>query len=100
VSKPLVRFREARGLSQAGLAKLAGISQTLLWKLEHRDHTPKGLRTALALAAALGVEVVDLWPDAAPVVGKARPRPGPQPSPNKGTRSRIAPYGTTRQKAG
>ena len=59
-------LRETAGLSQAKLAKLAHVSQTLLWKLEHRTKEPKGLRTAFALAEALDCAVSDIWPEAVP----------------------------------
>jgi transcriptional regulator with XRE-family HTH domain len=68
----LTALRKARGYSGRKLAELAGISQPLLWKLEHdpKSRTPKGLKTALAIAAVLRVKVLDIWPDAAP-----QPRP-------------------------
>jgi DNA-binding XRE family transcriptional regulator len=71
----LVALREAHGYSQAVLARLAGISQTLLWKLERRNHTPKGLKTALALADVFRVPITDIWPGAAPATTSPQHRP-------------------------
>jgi transcriptional regulator with XRE-family HTH domain len=84
--KPLVVLRQARGLSQASVAKATGISQTLLWKLEHATRAPKGLRTALTLAAFYDVPVTDIWPEAAPVAhnrAAASPTPLPQHRPSR-----------------
>lgn len=56
----LRRIREERGHSQAGLAKLARVSQQLISRLESgRDQTTKKLP---ALATALGVLVTELDP--------------------------------------
>jgi transcriptional regulator with XRE-family HTH domain len=62
----LARLRKARGLSQPKLAALAGISQPVLWRYERGDNEPKGLKSALALAAVLRCKVTDIWPHLAP----------------------------------
>jgi DNA-binding XRE family transcriptional regulator len=85
----LPSLRAERGLSQAALAKLAGISQTLLWKLEHRTKEPKGLRTAFALAEALHCAVSDIWPEAVPTTAPQHRRARGAVSGSGGTR-RVA----------
>jgi DNA-binding XRE family transcriptional regulator len=56
--KRLKELRERAGLSQAELARLANLSQKGIsnWELGQRE---PGLAAAVALARALGVEVVD-----------------------------------------
>ncbi len=53
-------LRDARrrlGLTQAGLAERAGLTQATVSKIE-RDVAPPGLDTILKLAAVLGLELV------------------------------------------
>lgn len=51
--------REMLNLSQADLAKRAGVTQTTIWMYENGESTPK-LAIAIALAKALGVTVEQL----------------------------------------
>lgn len=55
-AQALKRLREAAGLSQAALAKRAGMNRFTVAKLEQGLHEPSWA-TANALAKALGVEV-------------------------------------------
>jgi transcriptional regulator with XRE-family HTH domain/molybdate-binding protein len=79
----LRRRRIAAGLSQMALARAAGLSRQLVSAVESGRHAP-GVAAAMALAAALGTTVEDLFgaapqdhraalggdvPDGAPVVG-------------------------------
>lgn len=84
---PLTRWRIARGFTQNGLAKRVGIAQPTLWELEQSQRAPKGLRTALALAAALEVPVEALWPE-------VTPQRGPQPQPARRVSRRQQPSPT------
>lgn len=61
----LKAIRERRGLSQQELAERVGLSQPALSKLERGKHAPKGLASALAIAAVLRVSVRTIWPGAA-----------------------------------
>jgi transcriptional regulator with XRE-family HTH domain len=61
----LKALREAAGYSTRELADAAGIGLVQIWRFEHGTG-PKGLKPALALAAALRCKVTDIWPDAAP----------------------------------
>ena len=59
------RLREARkamGLTQYGLAKLAGTYQTRIWQWEHGHYTPRKPQKE-ALALALNTAVTDIFPD-------------------------------------
>jgi transcriptional regulator with XRE-family HTH domain len=53
--------REKLGMSQAGLAKAAGLSQQNLSRLE--NNFSKGTRNVGKLAAVLGCDITDLDPD-------------------------------------
>lgn len=75
VVPPLAALRKARGLTQPQLARLAGISQPVLWRYERGDNEPKGLRSALALAAVLRVKVTTIWPHLAPTTAPQHRRP-------------------------
>jgi len=55
----LVREREARGISQAQLARSVNKTQQWLWKIEHGEQVI-GLQQAIALAAGVGVPLADL----------------------------------------
>jgi DNA-binding XRE family transcriptional regulator len=58
---PLARIRWLRGHSQASLGHAAGgLHRNTIYALEHGRQP--NMRTALRVAAALGVEVADLWP--------------------------------------
>ena len=61
----LKALREARGLSGAALARLSGVPQPMVSRFE-RSTMPKGLASALAIAAVLRVKVTDIWPEADP----------------------------------
>jgi transcriptional regulator with XRE-family HTH domain len=79
----LKALREAAGYSTRELADAAGIGLVQIWRFEHGTG-PKGLKPALALAAALRCKVTDIWPDAKPVVGARRPHPRPQHAQSEG----------------
>jgi putative molybdopterin biosynthesis protein len=59
---PLTRLRHERGLSQAGLAQVAGISRQSLHQIETARSVP-GVDVALRLARALGCSVEELFGD-------------------------------------
>lgn len=59
--EPLTVYRTLRSLTQAELAVLAGVSRQTVCNLERRRHGPR-LRTALALAEALDVDPLNLFP--------------------------------------
>jgi len=60
----LREIRERRALSQAELAKEAGISKNALGQLERGDFNPRPV-TVRKLAEALGVQPSDLWEESA-----------------------------------
>jgi transcriptional regulator with XRE-family HTH domain len=72
----LKALREAAGLSTYALARLSHVKQPQVWRYE-RMAAPKGLKSVLAIAAALGVSLTAIWPEVAPttVVGLPTPRP-------------------------
>lgn len=55
----LARLRQARNLSQRGLAEVAGIPHRTISRLEKGDHTNPTLRTLLALQRALGLASIE-----------------------------------------
>ena len=57
VAVMIARLREERGLSQRDLAKIVGIKQPQIARLEKGDHLPS-LETLLRLADALSARVV------------------------------------------
>lgn len=60
-------LREAAGLTQAQLAERAGVSRQAIGAVEAGRHLPR-VDTALAMAAALNVDVTDIFgPELAPV---------------------------------
>lgn len=58
--KDVKRIRKARGLSQAELADMVGVTQGLISKIEHGDANPT-LDTILRLASALQVSPAILF---------------------------------------
>jgi DNA-binding XRE family transcriptional regulator len=58
---PLRELREAAGLAQAGLAVQAGCSPTTVLIIERWGHVPSA-PVRQRLAAALGVDVLEIWP--------------------------------------
>lgn len=60
-------LREARGLTQYGLAERAGLSRQLVGAIEARRHSPS-VGAALAVARALGTTVEELFAEPAPAV--------------------------------
>jgi DNA-binding XRE family transcriptional regulator len=58
---PLRRLRLVRGLPQAGLAVQAGCSPTTVLIIERWGHVPSP-PVRQRLAAALGVDVREIWP--------------------------------------
>jgi transcriptional regulator with XRE-family HTH domain len=74
MAERLKRMREAAGLSQAGLARRAGVPLRTYQEWEYARRTPL-LSAAVKLAAALGVSVDELagvveWPPARRKGGK------------------------------
>lgn len=65
VGRRVRALREARGLSQAALARAAGVERTWLIHLEQGKIRQPSVEKALALARALGVPVEALADDAA-----------------------------------
>jgi DNA-binding XRE family transcriptional regulator/molybdate-binding protein len=63
----LQSLREERGLTQAELAAAAGISRQMVGAIEAGRHLPR-VDAAIALAAALGIAVEELFPRAADAV--------------------------------
>lgn len=59
LARNLIALRNARGLSQEGLALQAGVDRTFVSKIERRVANPS-LATVSALAAVLDVSVVSL----------------------------------------
>jgi DNA-binding XRE family transcriptional regulator len=57
-------LRHARGLTQAGLAAAAGLGLRTVIRVEHGEVEPT-LRTARAIARALGVSLDDVFTEAA-----------------------------------
>ncbi|MDA8216109.1 MAG: helix-turn-helix domain-containing protein [Dehalococcoidales bacterium] len=58
----MIRFREARGLTQGQLALKAGVAQAHLSRLESGDRVDLKLSTLNKIARALGVRPQDLMP--------------------------------------
>jgi transcriptional regulator with XRE-family HTH domain len=72
----LKALREARGWTRYRLAKLAGLTNEGVVKLEEPGADPK-LSTLVKLAGAFGVKVCELLPEATPAPQPARKkRPG------------------------
>lgn len=62
IARRLIAYRQAHGLTQRELARLAGVPQPVIARLESGRHTP-ALRTLERLAQRLGLAlVVDLVP--------------------------------------
>jgi DNA-binding XRE family transcriptional regulator len=57
---PLREWREYRGMTQAALSEASGVRQATISGIEKKGSEP-ALKTARALAAALGVDVDDLF---------------------------------------
>lgn len=76
--RPLRAARERAGLSQADLARAAGVSRQLISAVEGGRHAP-AVDTAIRIARALGASVEDLFgppvatPDAPRLLGAPRP---------------------------
>ncbi len=60
-AKRLKELRERQKLSQAQLAERAGVSQGLIWQLEHGLKQP-GLATLVRIAEALGASPSEFVP--------------------------------------
>lgn len=68
VAIELVRYRGERQLSQRGLAKLLGMSQPQIARLEIGEHNPR-METLVRLSSSLGLEFkIDIRPEAEPEV--------------------------------
>lgn len=67
----LRRCRILKGMRQADLAERAGCSRDTIARLEAGKNQPQ-LRTALAIAAALGAPVEAIFPGSAPPGGAGR----------------------------
>lgn len=57
IEQDLIKLREQRGLSQAQLARILGVSQPAIAKLESGRERNVGLRTLVRCATALGASV-------------------------------------------
>jgi transcriptional regulator with XRE-family HTH domain len=73
----LLRAREASGMSQERLANAAGVSTFTYRKLEKGESNPgtpanPRLRTLVALAEILGIDLIQLLPPTAPKVAVGR----------------------------
>ena len=62
-SRVVKRHREAKGLSRAALAEMAGLHQTYIGLLEREERSPN-LDTAKAIADALGVPLAQMIAEA------------------------------------
>ena len=62
VGSRIRRLREARGLSQAALARKAGVTRLTVIRIE-MDHQSPTLASLAGLARALGVKLRALIPD-------------------------------------
>ena len=60
LGQTLLRLRTQRGLSQTALARKAGVTRSLLSKLEHGTHAGTSLPILQALAHALRCSVATL----------------------------------------
>ena len=73
VANEIVRFRIEHGLTQSGLARLVGVSQAAIGRLELGEHEPK-ISTLQKLSQVLGITFVDtIHPAQAPQPGSASP---------------------------
>ncbi len=63
LGRNLLRLREARGLSQAALARAAEVSQALISRLEAGERQDAGGALLQRIARALGVTVDELLRD-------------------------------------
>lgn len=61
IGRALARIRRRAGLTQEGLAERAGVSVSVIRKLERADRDSASLPTLRKLASALGVTTVDLF---------------------------------------
>jgi transcriptional regulator with XRE-family HTH domain len=57
IEQDLIALREARGLSQRQLAKVAGVAQPMIARIESGKVSNFELKTLVRLAAALGARV-------------------------------------------
>ncbi len=69
VARNMRRLRVARGVSQEAFADLAGIDRTYVSRLERRLENPT-VTVMEKVAAALGVEISDLFADPGPLDAK------------------------------
>ncbi len=68
IALELVRYRGAHELSQRGLARLVGMSQPQVARLELGEYNPR-VETLVRLSAALGLEFrINIRPEAEPEV--------------------------------
>jgi len=71
VAMRVIGYRVDRGLSQTGLARLLGMHQPAIARLEAGDHEPS-LATLSRLARVLGIEFhIDITPEAFKLRGTA-----------------------------
>jgi len=63
MQETLTRKRESKGLKQVDLARLAGISESLLSRIESGHVKRPSFETVRRLAAALGTRPEKLFPD-------------------------------------
>jgi DNA-binding XRE family transcriptional regulator len=65
----LKRVRRAHGLAQYGLAAQAGVSPTMVSAIERWNYHPTAA-VCQRIAAALGVQVADIWPGQGECLGE------------------------------
>lgn len=65
MASTLREHRDRLGLTQKQLARMTGLTERTIRLLENGERTPR-LSTARALADALGVSVIELFPESNP----------------------------------
>lgn len=67
VAQQVIRYRIEHGLTQTGVARLVGVSQAVIGRLELGEHEPK-MSTLRRLSEALGLSFsIDIHPVGKPV---------------------------------
>jgi DNA-binding XRE family transcriptional regulator len=61
VDSPLAEYRRARGLTRAELANLAGVTRMTVYLLETGKVSGPRMKTAVAIAKALGCDPAELF---------------------------------------
>ena len=77
------KYRELRGFTLPGLARLSGVSKAFLWEMESGNSKRSGAETLYRIAEALGVTMAHLMGKEPAVMGA----PGIEPEVNDGLRA-------------